>query len=427
MRAYSLTDPYYRKLKYLYFIGFVFGIALIFESCQSVEFRTEEFLKWNLPDSLTQYDIIEIVILDPNDSNVVLDSIFSGKIDSLLEIKPYTLIGKPSGKFTVRIRGFKNASLVYENQYVRQGDAFISRPIIVPPLPDPLPRLKMLSINKGSLSPIFATNSLDYRLPLEFSDSSVQVTIISDFSVTLNADSLVSGISSKSMPVLVGDDTLFLKVYGKMNSVIYKIITKRSPSSESRLRQLVFVDTAFKIAFNPQILDYSMQIPSLMDSINLYPVAMDSQSVITVNGAVPGLDGRFHIKVLVPGENRLEISVIAPDKISRSTYLLKIVRMPSTNALLSVLSISPGTFTKVFQSEKFIYSVNLDSGQNTIGITAIPEDQLATVKVNKIKTQGSTPILVPLIETLTILYVTVFAADTTVSKTYIITVNAKPI
>jgi hypothetical protein len=392
-----------------------------------VEIRTEEFLKWNLPDSLTQYDILEIVVLDPNDSTVVLDSIFSGKLDSILDIKPYTLIGLSSGMFTVRIRGFKNDTLVYENHYVRQGDVFIGHPIILTPLPELVPILKMIATSKGSLSPIFSSTIKEYHLPLEFRDSSVQLTITAAFPVTLNAESLAPGIPSKSWPVPIGEDTLYLKVFGQKDSATYKIITKRSPSSESRLRELSFADTSLTIAFNPEILEYSVPIPNLIDSINLFPVPMDSQSVITVNGTAPSLDGHFHIKGLLPGENRVEITVLAPDTFSRTTYLLKIFRLPSTNAFLSVLSISPGTFTKVFQRDKFIYSVSLDSGQNNIGITAIPEDQFASVKVNKAKAQGSTPIVVPLLETLTLVYVTVYAADTTVSKTYILTVNAKPL
>ncbi|KQY94362.1 hypothetical protein ASD24_02030 [Paenibacillus sp. Root52] len=139
--------------------------------------------------------------------------------------------------------------------------------------------------------------------------------------------------------------------------------------------------------FSATELDYQVDVDPEVTSLEFSFSKAESSQIVNVTGATEQsvIDDVYSYMVsdLVTGLNTVQIIVTAEDGNS-NTYNLIVKRtsLLSENADLGGLTLSSGTLSPAFASEKEVYDVEVEDTINNITITATTDDSNATFTVN---------------------------------------------
>jgi len=176
--------------------------------------------------------------------------------------------------------------------------------------------------------------------------------------------------------------------------------------------------------FDPGTSGYTASVPNAVSSMTLTPIAYEPEATIKVNSVSVASGSASGPIPLVVGSNLITIVVTASDG-TTSTYTVTVTRTAlSTNALLYLLSTSPGTLDRTFDPGDLNYSSSVDNATTSITVTPTVNESHATVTVNGASVaSGSSSDPLSLAVGSNLITIVVTAQDGITVKTYTLTVR----
>jgi tRNA threonylcarbamoyladenosine modification (KEOPS) complex Pcc1 subunit len=293
--------------------------------------------------------------------------------------------------------------------------------------------LSNLAISDGTLTPAFASNTLDYTDSVPNGTTSVTVTPTTadtSASVTVNGNTVTSGQASGAISLNVGDNVITVVVTAQdlTTTQTYTITVNRAGllSNNADLSALAISAGTLSPSFAANQLDYTDAVPNATTSVTVTPTTADGNASVTVNGntVTSGqASGAINLNV---GDNVITIVVTAEDNTTTKTYTVTVNRAgaASNNADLSALAISAGTLSPSFASNTLDYTDAVSNATTSVTVTPTTADANATVTVNgSTVASGQASGAINLAVGDNAITVVVTAQDLTTTKTYTVTVN----
>ena len=315
-----------------------FPVLLGLWACRLGDPEVQEQLKFDLQDSLFQYDSVVIEIVEPGDSAKVLEAVWDGKLAQGQQPPAHTL-GKAKGKdFIIRVRGYNAGELVYENDIARVGDRMTPNRI-----PDSLlivkpPYLINLSAGPYLFAPAFDRDSLYYAIEARNLDSILSFTplALSGMFISIQGDTVASGQKSKPINLPVGESRVEITVKnGKGKAVTYTLKITRSaepPSKVAELKSLVPSHGNLSPDFHKDSLEYRIFYTG-MDS-RTFTLQAESEhkfADVSVNThSNPTRGAASGTVTLREGTNRITVRIVAEDGSATRTYGLNVTVPPAS-------------------------------------------------------------------------------------------------
>ncbi len=274
----------------------------------------ETVLRLVLNDSLAfpKFDSVEIVLLSPDSSRRVLDTVFSGplynpKVDYSLDT-----LGLRDGQFVVRVRAFKYDGQLGVELYISKPiDTLVVQRVTLPP-PTPylvcLPGLDIMSQNhhgpsfdSGGVIPfeIVIPRNLDTVVMSMANFGSTfdprgEIYLDSDLiyadSVTIYAsgliDSLRGNLIFKPLDTLVADTNMILALRNHGHKRDYTVHLIRDTLGIPRLHAFSTTPGGWVPAFNPTTAVYVDTVPLSTLQMTVDTLRVDAGTIVTFNDVV---------------------------------------------------------------------------------------------------------------------------------------------
>ncbi|MCY9597385.1 hypothetical protein PC41400_08855 [Paenibacillus chitinolyticus] len=289
--------------------------------------------------------------------------------------------------------------------------------------------LSGISLSEGTLTPLFGPAQLSYTAAVPNASTGIDVTAVTadaTASITVNGDAVVSG-TPKPVALNVGDNPITIVVKAANNTLkTYTVTVTRAASSNADLSALTLSKGTLTPAFSAGTKLYTATVASDVYDLDLTAQLADLTATMTIGGN-PASSGQIVNISLIMGANPVTIVVTAQDG-STKTYTVTINREapPSSNALLSGLTISPGTLSPVFAGTQTSYTADVAHDITEVTVTPAAADSTATVSVNGHVLSAGGSEIVPLLTGANTITVQVTAQDGTKNSYVIIVTRAVP-
>jgi gliding motility-associated-like protein len=248
-----------------------------------------------------------------------------------------------------------------------------------------------ISLSTGALDPVFDAATLTYNVYLPNSTTAVSFTPTlanANATVTVNAAPAASGAAITLNNLSVGLHNYYLVVTAEdgVVSKTYTLSITRPPSSEPGLANLTLSQGSLSPAFNPTAdPNYSVTLPAGVESVDMSLTLLDTTASLQarLNGHSLTIPNQHLITVPVNAlYNTLILTSTAQDGTTVAIYTITLERPTSTDATLSALTTSIGTFTAPFNSATTAYDVVVPDETININLTPVATSGFATIKVN---------------------------------------------
>ncbi|MBI5034250.1 MAG: cadherin-like beta sandwich domain-containing protein [Chloroflexi bacterium] len=286
-----------------------------------------------------------------------------------------------------------------------------------------------LVLSDGTLTPAFASNVTAYTATVANNVAMISVTpTLSDTnaSVMVNGFAVTSGLPSSAIFLNVGANLITTTVTAQDGATIknYVVTVTRAASSVADLVNLILSNGTLTPGFSIGTTNYTATVANNVTSISVTPVALDTNSTITVNGS-PVVSGNPSSAIpLIVGDTIITTTVTAQDGVTTKSYIVTVTRSLSNNADLNNLVLSSGTLTPAFNSNTTSYTASVANSVTSITVTPTLSDTNASVTVNGSPVTSGTPSGAILLGVGANLITTaVTAQDGVTIKTYTVTVT----
>ncbi|HEY4327110.1 MAG TPA: cadherin-like beta sandwich domain-containing protein [Mucilaginibacter sp.] len=291
--------------------------------------------------------------------------------------------------------------------------------------------LSGLSASTGNFNQIFSPNTKNYTQSVPNGVTSIAITPTTNdttATMTVNGIPLLSGTASASMPLNVGNNTITTVVTAQdgTTKLIYNITVNRALSSNSALASLGLSSGSFSTPFLSTTSSYTVNVANSVTSFTVKPIVSDVTAILTVNGAALASGTTSASVALKIGSNTITTIVTAQDR-TRSTYIITVIRAPSSNAGLSNMVLNNGSLSPAFTTGTTAYTVSVSNSVISINIRPTVSDPTAIVTVNgALLNAGTTSPLFNLKVGNNIITTVVTAQDKVTKLTYTVTVIRPP-
>lgn len=413
------------------FLSFI--VAFLF-SCTSDGGERSRQIRFDLADSLVNYPNVTVTVNDIQDSNLVLDTAFDGKINNPGSVPLYRVPDSIRADFRIRIQAFDSSGLLVlqSDIVVKSGSASTS----VKTPPDKLPgviasrptaRLAGLDISAGALDPAFKPGIFSYsvHVPYESNSLSINATAADTQStLTLDGGVLVSGTPSVGKILKTGEQFIKVGVLPKGGSLanFYVLKVRRDAADEVRLDSLRISAGQSTLIFHPDSVNLVAEVTDEIETLVVRPFVRDRKAKLEVDGVLTDTSFGKVVDLKPETTTIIVIKVTSRDSSKTKTYFLKVLRRPSTDAALSGLSVQAATLVPPFDPEVEKYSSMLTSdlvsiipkvrkvgAKITVNGKDVISDQISQLIA---VTVGSTPVSI-----------VVIAPDRKTKKTYTLILN----
>lgn len=378
-------------------LGLALLLGFFLSACSTDASGEKVRIDWNLSDSLKNYSKVVILIVDPHDSTLIIDTVYADSLDNPKALESYTVDPDLGGNYRIRILGFDAAGLL----------AFESRIDVMEGAPKPAVRtpqselpafqakvealLAGLDVSEGVLSPEFQPGVFAYTVTLPYQVTALSLSATaadSQATLTLGGEPLASGASSDPIRLLVGDNKLNLAVKAKGGSPsrTYILTVKRGAGNVSRLASLSVSAGELSPHFSPDSLEYHVIVPVAVETLAVSAAAEDPFARVTIGDAP--LDtalGRL-VTVAAGATLTLKVAIRSQDSSSVSVYTLNLTRALSPDAALSNLLITAVDLVPEFHPDTLAYKV--ESAQASVAFLPTARAAGARIKVNGIAVAG---------------------------------------
>ncbi|MEA3210282.1 MAG: large repetitive protein [Chthoniobacter sp.] len=203
--------------------------------------------------------------------------------------------------------------------------------------------LSSLTLSAGTLTPAFAAATPTYTATVPSASASITVTpSAADPTATVEArvngasySQVTSGSPSGALALIVGANTVDIKVAKGTAVKVYTITVTRPPSSDANLTSLSLSAGTISPVFAAATNSYSASVGNATSTVTVTPTAADATSTLLarVNGGTytPVTSGSATgALTLNEGDNTIDIQVTAQDGTTIKTYTVTVGRMPSS-------------------------------------------------------------------------------------------------
>ncbi|MBD1362329.1 cadherin-like beta sandwich domain-containing protein [Mucilaginibacter sp. ZT4R22] len=248
-----------------------------------------------------------------------------------------------------------------------------------------------ISLSTGALDPVFDAATLTYNVYLPNSTTAVSFTPTlanANATMTVNAAPAASGAAITLNNLSVGLHNYYIVVTAEDGVVTktYTLSITRPPSSEPGLANITLNHGSLSPAFNPTAdPNYSVTLPAGVESVDMSLTLLDTTASLQarLNGHSLTIPNQHLITVPVNAlYNTLILTSTAQDGTTVAIYTITLERPISTDATLSALTTSIGTFTTPFNSAATAYDVVVPDETININLTPVATSGFATIKVN---------------------------------------------
>ncbi|MFC4098083.1 cadherin-like beta sandwich domain-containing protein, partial [Paenibacillus xanthanilyticus] len=240
----------------------------------------------------------------------------------------------------------------------------------------------------GTWSEAFSSGTGDYEVTVENAVASVTVTPTvahSGAKVTVNGASVTSGSSSEAISLSVGATTTITVDVTAEDGIATKTYTlkvTREKSKDATLSNLTTSAGTWSEAFSSGTGDYEVTVENAVASLSVTPTVTHSNARVTVNGTpVTSGSASEAITLVVGAKTPISVVVTAEDG-STKTYTIQVTRAKSSDATLSNLTTSAGTWNKAFASETGDYELTVENAVASVTVTPTVAHSGAKVTVN---------------------------------------------
>ena len=259
--------------------------------------------------------------------------------------------------------------------------------------------LKALSVTStdGTLTPTFSPTTTEYTYTVGPDVTSVSITGTRN---DTNANMIGGGTVD---PRTTTSSTITVTSEDGSQVKNYVVTIVRTKSNNADLSALSVTGRTIFPTFNKNTLEYTLTVPSTVDSITINATRDDDRASMTGDGT----------KQLSVGEQTFPIVVTAENGTTKKTYNVKVTKL-SGDATLKSLTLSDVTFTPTFSSDVTSYTATVPYTTASTTVNGVKNDANATVSGNTTKqlNVGANTIKV-----------TVTAQDTNVTKEYTVVVT----
>ena len=228
--------------------------------------------------------------------------------------------------------------------------------------------LSSLIVSQGALTPVFSSNTTSYTVNVATDVSTITLTGTAN-----HEEALVAG-NVTDQTLNIGDNIFNIIVTAENGtSKTYTITVIRGQSSDATLKSLTVNNGELTPAFNPNTINYTVNVANTVSAITLTGIANNATATIT---------GNVTNSPLIIGDNVFKIDVIAQDAVTKKTYTITVVRAKSSDATLKSLAVSNGFLAPAFNANTTSYTVNVAHDIATISLNGTTNHTEATVTGN---------------------------------------------
>ncbi|MBB6638098.1 cadherin-like beta sandwich domain-containing protein [Cohnella thailandensis] len=227
--------------------------------------------------------------------------------------------------------------------------------------------LSGLSVEGYELIPMEG-NSYSVRIPA--SEESLKLSYL--LSENASAIVTVNGEATGDVVTLEeGENTIRIEITSEdgTNEDLYVIFVERF-SSDSKLGELSVSGYSLSPEFSPDIEEYTLSVPysETIVTVDYWLWNEMSEAVLKVNGVVAESPT---VTLAAGDDNLIEIAVTSEDGSSTTTYTITVTRnAASSDASLTGLMVSEGTFSPSFDASILDYTVKVEQGVELLYVTA---------------------------------------------------------
>jgi len=293
--------------------------------------------------------------------------------------------------------------------------------------------LSNLAISSGTLTPAFATGTINYTASVANAISSIKVTPTTadpTATVTVNGNPVKSGIPSVSITLSVGGNALTTVVTAQNGATktYTTTITRISSNASLTSIKLTPAATLTVTGSGATFVNYTTTVPNTTSSVTVTPVAQDGTATIKVNGVTVKSGAASASIPLALGSNTITTVVTAQDGTTTKTYTITATRLGSSDALLTSIKLTPTSGLTVVTGPSYVnYTTSVPNSTSSVTVTATVQDATATIKVNGVTTaSGVASASIPVAVGTNVINTVVTAQDGVTTKTYTITLTRAP-
>ncbi|MFC4303699.1 cadherin-like beta sandwich domain-containing protein, partial [Cohnella boryungensis] len=225
--------------------------------------------------------------------------------------------------------------------------------------------LSGLTLSSGSLSPSFASGTLNYTASVANGVSSITVTPTTsenNATVKVNGTPVTSGSASGTIGLGVGDNPITVEVTAQDGTTTseYTVTVTRaaapigggggvSRSNDTGLNGLTLSSGSLSPSFASDTTSYKANVAHNVNSITLTSITTDRYATVKVNGTAVSSDSASGEIALSVGDNTISITVTAEDGTTK-TYTVTITR--ASNDIAPPISRGPLLNEKIVDAPK---------------------------------------------------------------------------
>ncbi len=222
--------------------------------------------------------------------------------------------------------------------------------------------LSDLGVKNNVISPEFDKNTNSYKLTVTDKESSIEI-----YATPENPSSTVDGTGIKNLDY--GLNTFNIVVTSANgNTNTYAIEVTREYNESVRIKDLIVKEGELTPEFDPDTLEYSINIPNEKQSLSLNVTLEDPNSSYEIIGN----------ENFVLGENKVQIKVTGKSG-KTNTYVLNVNRQNEVNNYLKNITLSDGKLTPEFDKTTLSYDVTVGENVDSINVSATVEDEKSTL------------------------------------------------
>ncbi|WP_295794209.1 cadherin-like beta sandwich domain-containing protein [Mucilaginibacter sp.] len=280
------------------------------------------------------------------------------------------------------------------------------------------------------LTVVSGPNYRDYTTTVPNSQASLKIIPTAQdptATIKVNGATVASGAASGSIPLAVGLNVINTVVTAQdgITQKTYSITVIRTSLTNAYLSNFTISTGTLAPIFTAGTTNYTTTVPNATTQMTVTPTASDAGATITVNGVAVLSGSASGYLNLTAGANVINTVVTAPDGVTQKTYKLTVTRLPSTNAFLTTLKLSPvSPLTLVNGPDYKDYTTTVPNNQTSLKIIPTAQDPTATIKVNGVTVaSGAASAAIPLAVGTNVVNTVVTAQDGITKNTYSITVT----
>ena len=214
----------------------------------------------------------------------------------------------------------------------------------------------------GTLTPNFDKNIKSYTLNLDSEDDFITISAESD-----NFDSKILGTGEYE--IKAGETNINISLISPSGEVsVYQILVKREASGDDTLQSIKVNGGSVK-DFDPEVLEYTVNVPYNVKYIELEPVKGKIGQTLTFEENIE----------LTNDETDVTTFVVSEDKLANKLYTIHIKREQTT--FLKELRIFSSIVNIDFSPTKTEYDLEIPAGMYSLNMEAIPYSDKAVAKI----------------------------------------------